>query len=88
MSPISLPVGKGKHDRKVVAFINAFWKTQYRPPSVREIATACGVTSTSVVFHTLRRLAKTGNYTLIDGDARSIVPTWVKMAIESYDRAD
>jgi SOS-response transcriptional repressor LexA len=78
-------MGQGKHDRKVIAFVNAYWKTHYRPPTVREIATACGITSTAVAHNTLRRLARSGEYQLADTEARSVVPNWVKSAIDAHD---
>ncbi len=77
-------IGQGKHDRKVTAFVDAYWKTKYRPPTIREIATACGIPSTSVVLNVLHRLARSDGYTLQSDISRGVVPAWVKVAIESH----
>jgi hypothetical protein len=78
------PIGRGKHDRKVIAFVNSYWKTQFRPPTIREISTACGISSVSVTRYTLRRLANDGKYSFTEHETRGIVPVWVKTAIENY----
>lgn len=76
-----LKTGEGKHDRKVIAFVNAHWASKLGPPTIREISTACGIPSTSVTLHTLHRLAKDG----IVVNARGFAPTWVKLAIERHN---
>lgn len=74
----SLPLGSGIYDNRVIAFVDAYWKTRYHAPTVREIMLACGISSTSVTAYTLRRLAKTGKYVL----SRGITPKWVMTAIQ------
>ena len=78
-----LNAGEGKHDRKVAAFVDAYWKTKFRPPTLREISAACGVSSTCAVRNTLRRLERSGGYMFVGNDAHGIVPVWVVKAIEA-----
>jgi hypothetical protein len=75
------PIGKGKHDKAIMSFIDKYWASNFRPPSVREIMAACSVGSTSYVTYTLRRLAETDKYVFVPGDARGIVPAWVVNSI-------
>jgi SOS-response transcriptional repressor LexA len=76
----ALPVGDGKHDRKVIAFLNSYWKHQFQPPTLREIMTACDISSTSVIAYTLRRLERDGKIIT----ARGAVPVWVRDAIAKH----
>jgi SOS-response transcriptional repressor LexA len=52
------PFGLGKHDAKVEAFVQSYRAEFGLSPSVREIMTNCGITSTSVVTYTLKRMSK------------------------------
>lgn len=74
----SQPIGSGIHDAKIMEFIDDFWRTQFHPPTIREIRVACGVSSTSVVAYTLHRFVASGRYILCGG----IVPLWVVNAIK------
>jgi SOS-response transcriptional repressor LexA len=58
--------------------IDASWKENSVPPSMRQIMDATGITSKSVVSGELRRLAIQGYIDIIDGKA---VPRWVVDAI-------
>jgi SOS-response transcriptional repressor LexA len=79
----SLSLGSGKYDNRVIAFIDAYWKTQYHAPTVREVAAACGISSTSVTAYTLRRLEQTGKYVLRRG---KVIPVWIVEAIKGNAR--
>ena len=51
------PFGLGKHDAKVEAFVKSYHEQYHLSPSIREIMAGCGITSTSVVAYTLKRMA-------------------------------
>ena len=75
---------KGKYDILVANFIDEFWKTEFRSPSIREVATAIGTKNVSVARNVIIRVASTGNYFFGQkGDARSITPKWVIEAIKN-----
>lgn len=78
-----LETGKGKYDEKVIKFVDTFWKEYFRPPSIREIGKACGISSTSVVSYVLHRLTRDGKYFIYENVARGIVPVWVSDAIKA-----
>ena len=60
---------------RILAFIGDFTVRNSYPPTLREIARGCNITSTSVVDHNLRRL-ETGEYlTRVHRLSRSIVLT-------------
>ena len=46
--------------RRIVDFIRDFWSENSFPPSVRDIVTGCGLSSTSVVDYNLKILEKNG----------------------------
>lgn len=75
---------QGRNDLAVSKFIDEFWTSHYRSPTIREIARACNISSTSVASNTLQRVAKErGDVLATDGSARGITPRWVQDAIHS-----
>lgn len=74
--------GDGKHDKKVAGFIDRYWKKHCRPPSMREIAAGCKITSICVVSNTLRRLGRDGEIVFVDDISRGVVPRWVQERIQ------
>jgi hypothetical protein len=69
-------------DAAVATFIDDFWASHYRSPSLREIVKGCGLSSTSVAHNVIRRLAKRrGDHLATDGTSRGITPKWVREAI-------
>ena len=63
----------------VLAAVDDHWRTEYRPPTIREIMNMVGVNSSSVVAKVLRELASTDQLHMSgqDGDARRAVPLWI-----------
>lgn len=60
---------------RMLAFIRNFTARNSYPPTVREIAGGCDISSTSVVDYNLRRLEKQDCLTRVPGLSRSIVLT-------------
>ena len=70
----------GKHDQRLAEYIDQYWREHYHAPSMREMAEHCD-TSTSVIVDTLQRIAP-GRFLLGGiGEARAVVPYWVRDAI-------
>ena len=46
--------------REVLAAIAAYWRTHGRPPGLRDICVACGISSPNGVIYTLTALAAKG----------------------------
>jgi SOS-response transcriptional repressor LexA len=65
----------GKYKAAVIAAIDEHWKLHKCPPTLRDIASAAGVPSTSQVTHIIDRLE---GITVINGRA---TPNWVIRAI-------
>lgn len=57
----------------VAAFIHSYAKQYARPPTYREIRKGCGLSSTSVVAHTIYDLADRGMVTLIARGSRTVL---------------
>jgi hypothetical protein len=74
------------YDKKVVDFVNEYWKRNYRSPSVREIMKAVGINSTSSTVSIIHRCAEKEGWSIdvVGGTSRSIVPDWVKQAIADF----
>ena len=60
---------------RILAFVRDFASRNPHPPAIREITNGCGLSSTSVAFHNLRRLEAEGFLTRVPGSARSTVLT-------------
>ena len=60
---------------RMLAFIRDFTARNSYPPTLREIARGCDISSTSVVDHNLRRLEMRECLTRVPGISRSIVLT-------------
>lgn len=71
----------GRYDTAVSAFIDRYWREHCCSPTVREIANAVGISSTSVVRNTLTRVTTARGDRWIAGAARGIIPRWVQRAI-------
>ena len=70
----------GKHDQRLAEYIDQYWRENYHAPSVREMAEHCN-TITSVVINALQRISP-GRFLLGGiGEARAVVPYWVRDAI-------
>ena len=70
----------GKHDARLAEYIDQYWSENYHAPSMREMAEHCN-TSTSVVINALQRISP-GRFLLGGiGEARAVVPYWVRDAI-------
>ena len=68
------------HDARLAEYIDQYWREHYHAPSMREMADHLR-TSTSVVTNTLQRIAP-GRFLLGGiGEARAVVPYWVRDAI-------
>ena len=59
----------------VLAYIEDSLRESRRPPTVREIGDACGITSTSVVDYNLNRLVQLGYLARDRGSTRGLYPT-------------
>jgi SOS-response transcriptional repressor LexA len=72
----------GRH-KAILDFIKLYWLEHLRSPTVREIASATGISSVSVVVYHLARLEEDG---LISRGhvkaARTIVPKGLKVTID------
>ena len=60
---------------RILAFVRDLASGNPHPPAIREITNGCGLSSTSVAFHNLRRLEAEGFLTRVPGSARSTVLT-------------
>ena len=70
----------GKHDQRLAEYIDQYWRENYHAPSMREMAEHCN-TSTCVIYNALQRIAP-GRFLLGGiGEARAVVPYWVRDAI-------
>ena len=58
--------------KRIVDFISSFWEKHGYPPTVRDIAKGCGVSSTSVVDYNLKRLEQLGAIRRHSGVSRGI----------------
>lgn len=71
-----------QYDSAVSAFIDSFWKAHCCSPTIREIQEGCAISSTSVTRYVVLRVTKArGDMLAKDGQARGIVPVWVRNAI-------
>ena len=70
--------------KRILDFINQYWKENYRSPTIREIRDSAGISSTSLVSFHLDKLRFGGQIIWNDTYAisRAIVPNWVKDAID------
>ena len=77
-----------KHDAdsrrdRIIEFIEQYFSTHYRPPTVREIGDGAGISSTSMVVYHMRVLVADG--LVLDtgehGENRRYVPAWLPGAI-------
>lgn len=59
----------------VLAFVRDYTVRHSCPPTLREIASGCGLSSTSVALYTVRLLVNRGYLTRIPGAARGVVLT-------------
>ena len=71
-----------KYKEPLQDFIDRYWKENCRPPTIREMADALGGISTSVVNYSLEH--DLGMKNPVKGDARWVVPAWVRTAITEY----
>jgi SOS-response transcriptional repressor LexA len=74
------------HERRarIVAFIESYFVSNCRPPSMREICSATQIASTSHVRHYLRELVKAGELaSLGKTGARQFVPAWAPAALKA-----
>ena len=70
----------GKHDQRLTEYIDQYWREHYHSPSMREMAEHCN-TSTCVIYSALQRISP-GRFLLGGiGEARAVVPYWVRDAI-------
>ena len=70
----------GKHDQRLAEYIDQYWRENYHAPSMREMAEHCN-TSTCVIYNALQRISP-GRFLLGGiGEARAVVPYWVRDAI-------
>ena len=69
----------GMYDNDIQDAIDEFWRENHCPPTVRVLMEMCDVSSTSVVYKALRRLARQGDIVLRKARA---IPKWVSEAIE------
>ena len=70
----------GKHDQRLAEYIDQYWRENYHAPSMREMAEHCN-TSTCVIYSALQRISP-GRFLLGGiGEARAVVPYWVRDAI-------
>lgn len=58
--------------KKIVDYISNFWENHGYPPTIRDIAKGCGVSSTSVVDYNLKSLEKHGYIRRHSGVSRGI----------------
>lgn len=70
-----------KFDEIVAEYIDMYWIRNACPPTLREIAEACGVSSSSATLYIVRRIAPGRLILARDGTARQIIPLWVRDAI-------
>ena len=69
-------------------YINHYWKTHFCPPSVREIQSGTGISSTGHIAWILVSLGKNGMIVYNkNGKSRQIVPVWVANLIRDNDDA-
>ncbi len=69
---------------KLLEFIDDFWATQFRAPTIRDIIAGTDFTSTSVVAYNLRELFAQGKLArarVKKGSATPYMPLWVLKAI-------
>ena len=70
----------GIHDARLAEYIDQYWRENYHAPSMREMAEHCN-TSTCVIYNALQRISP-GRFLLGGiGEARAVVPYWVRDAI-------
>ena len=60
---------------RILAFIRRYTAANSHPPSLREIAEGCNVSSTSVINYNIRRLEESGYLTRTPRNCRTIVLT-------------
>ncbi len=58
--------------KRIVEYISSFWESHGYPPTVRDIAKGCGVSSTSVVDYNLKNLERLGYIRRHSGVSRGI----------------
>lgn len=79
---------KGKYDDVVSAFIDEFWKAEFRSPTIREVMQACEIPSSSTADYVMCKVAKSrGDVVVKDTSARRITPNWVILAIKNAAKA-
>ena len=70
----------GIHDARLAEYTDQYWLEHYHAPSMREMAEHCN-TSTCVIYNALQRISP-GRFLLGGiGEARAVVPYWVRDAI-------
>ena len=68
------------YDARLAEYIDQYWREHYHAPSMREMAEHCN-TSTCVIYNALQRISP-GRFLLGGiGEARAVVPDWVRDAI-------
>jgi hypothetical protein len=72
-----------RNERIVLAALDAYWKTHYRPPTQRELVGMTGLIL-STVNETVQALHNKGCIEVAYG-ARKCIPNWVKIAINNAD---
>ena len=70
----------GIHDARLAEYIDQYWRENYHAPSMREMAQHCN-TSTCVIYNALQRIAPRRFLLGEIGEARAVVPHWVRDAI-------
>ena len=53
-------VGLSTKQKQIIDFIRRFWADKQFPPTIRDIVTGCGISSTSVVTYNLKILEREG----------------------------
>ena len=76
----------GKHDARLAEYIDQYWRENYHAPSMREMAEHCN-TSTCVIVNVLQRISPGRFFLGKFGEARAVVPYWVRDAIAEAQTA-
>ncbi len=58
--------------KQIIDFIRHFWEERGYPPTIRDIVSGCGISSTSVVDYNLKSLEKQGYFRRHSGVSRGI----------------
>jgi hypothetical protein len=76
---------EGKYDEAVSSFVDDFWRNKFRSPTIKEVMAACGITSTSVAYYVIRKIAKTRGDVFAGSETTHtrITPQWVIAAIKN-----